>query len=136
MLNYNTVYALSTSAEEAYKAFSGEAWAKAIQVSVQGMATIFLVLALMWGILGIFKLVFAKKEPKAEKKVSTPAVENTPSVIEEESTVGDDAELVAIITAAVAAYRASESDGVEASDGFRVVSFKRASQNRSWNSRK
>ena len=136
MLNYNMLYALSTSADETYKAFSSEAWAKAIQVSVQGMATIFLVLVLMWCVLGIFKLVFAKKEPKVKKESPTPVVENPPSVAVEECNASDDAELVAIITAAIAAYRASESDGGESADGFRVVSFKRASQNRSWNSRK
>ena len=43
----------------------------------------------------------------------------------------NDAELVAIITAAVAAYMAEE--GTEYAGGFRVVSFKRVRGGRTWN---
>ena len=134
MLNYNMIRALSEAADQTYKAFSTEAWIKAIQVSVQGMATIFFVLILMWGVLGIFKIVFAKKDNKA-KKPSAPIVEAPASepLAEEES--ADESELIAVITAAVAAYREAESNGAT-DNGFRVVSFKRASQNRSWNSNK
>ena len=49
----------------------------------------------------------------------------------------DDGELIAVITAAIAAYRASE-EGLTGDDvnGFRVVSFKRATKGRAWNSNK
>ena len=45
----------------------------------------------------------------------------------------NDAELVAIITAAVAAYMAEE--GTEYTGGFRVVSFKRVRGGRTWNAK-
>ncbi len=128
-------YALAISPNQAYEAFSSDAWATAILVAVQGMATIFLVLASMWGILGIFKLVFAKKEKKVDEPV---AVKQEPVEIKTEepvATATDDAQLIAVITAAVAAYRASEGES-DQTGSFRVVSFKRASANRSWNSNK
>ena len=55
----------------------------------------------------------------------------------EEGGAADDGELIAVITAAIAAYRASE-EGMSAAEagGFRVVSFKRASTGRAWNSNK
>ena len=134
MLNYNMAYALSTAADQTYKAFSGEAWAKAIQVSLQGMATVFLVLILMWGVLGIFRIIFTKKDNK-EKNSSAPVVEAPAPEPQAEDESVDETELIAVITAAVAAYRAAESDGAS-DNGFRVVSFKRASTNRSWNSNK
>ena len=91
---------------------------------------IFSVLGLLWAVLSIFKLVMVGKAPKAKKEntVATPA-----PVAEAESVVADDGELVAVIAAAIAAYRASE--GMDASDAsaFRVVSFRRAANGRAWN---
>ena len=60
------------------------------------------------------------------------AAEPEPTVVQT-----DDGELVAVITAAIAAYRSSE-EGLtgEAAGGFRVVSFKRAAGGRAWNSNK
>ncbi len=130
-------YALSTDINAKFKAFSGEAWAEAGKVTLLGLGMIFAVLALLWLVLSVFKLLFVKSggkkpiEKKTEKApVAEPAPVSTPTASEDEA-------LVAVITAAIAAYRASEEgmDSAQA-DGYRDVSFKRAGRGRSWNSNK
>ncbi len=143
-MNIQTIaaYALSTGADMKYKAFSPEAWAKAAEVTLMGMGLIFVVLSVLWFVLYIFKLVFAKNTVSDKKKnaeeaktaVTAAPTEQTSTAV----TVGsDDGELVAVLTAAIAAYRASE-EGCEGEsvNGFRVVSFKRAAKGRAWNSNK
>ena len=130
-------YALSVSSDTKYTAFSADAWAKAAEVTVLGMGMIFAVLAILWLVLAVFKNIFAKdtaKGQKPEKKEPTPVAEPEPIAVTPQT---DDGELVAVISAAIAAYRASE-EGVtgEAVNGFRVVSFKRAAGGRAWNSNK
>ena len=135
-----TARALNVSADTVYKAFSPEAWMKAIEVTVVGMGMIFAVLALLWGVLGLFKVFFAKdsgkkvKEKADLKKAVEVAVEETlvENVQEDASAAQDDGELIAVITAAIEAYRASEG-GAENAGGFKVVSFRRASNARGWN---
>ena len=131
-----TSYALSVGSDTKYQAFSGDAWAKAAEVTVLGMGMVFAVLAILWGVLAIFKLVFAKeKKPSNTVKAEVPkAAEPAPVAVE---AVTDDGELIAVITAAIAAYRASE-EGMSQTEagGFRVVSFKRAGTGRAWNSKK
>lgn len=118
------------------------------QTVVLGMGMVFAVLALLFGILSIFKLVFAGKTPKAPKEKKPTAAEKKAAVTS--SSAPDDAiaaviaasiqavredenqQLVAVITAAVSAYRASEGEN----GAFRVVSFKRAGGARAWNARK
>ena len=126
---------LSISPDTKYPAFSVDSIAKAAEVAVLGLGMVFLVLAILWGVLAIFKVVFggekkAKKEPV--KEVSAPAAVAEPEPVAEQ----DDGELIAVITAAIEAYRASESGGDEDyAGGFRVVSFKRAGAGRPWNSK-
>lgn len=118
------------------------------QTVVLGMGMVFAVLALLFGILSIFKLVFAGKTPKAPKEKKPTVAEKKAAVTS--SSASDDAiaaviaasiqairedenqQLVAVITAAVSAYRAAEGE----SGSFRVVSFKRAGSARAWNARK
>ena len=105
---------------------------------VLGMLMIFVVLALLWGILSIFKLVFAGSTPapkkQQEKVEKTVVTETTAPVAASAPAQTDDGQLVAILTAAVAAYMADE--GIEApAGGFRVVSFKRVQGGRAWNSK-
>ncbi len=118
-------------------AFSSDRLELAGQVTIIGMLMVFAVLAILWGVLAIFKLIFAKAPktekakpapaPKVDKEVGKPA---TPAPV----AVTDDAQLVAVITAAVAAYRAAENpDG--APTGFRVVSYRRTNGGRAWNSK-
>ena len=105
------------------------------QTVVLGMGMVFVVLALLWGILSVFKLVFAGKSPKEPKpvkqKVEKPAAKVTqaPAVKKQ-----DDGELVAVITAAVAAYMAESGEQVPVG-GFRVVSFTRVRGGKPWNSK-
>ena len=83
-----------------------------------GMATIFAVLCLIWLALSLFKIFFhdskAKDRSSAVKVVETEAV---PEAIPAET---DDAEIIAVIAAAIAMAE-SENSGLK----FRVVSFKR-----------
>ncbi len=106
------------------------------QTPLLGMGMVFAVLAILWGVLAIFKLVFAGKTPKEPKPVKVKPVEQTSvqTVAPAPVAQSNDAELVAIITAAVAAYMAEE--GTDAySGGFRVVSFKRVRGGRTWNTK-
>ena len=110
-------------------AFSAERLALAGQMTLIGMGMIFAVLSILWGVLAIFKLIFVKPAPK--KAEPSPVVAPAPEPVAEES---NDEELIAVITAAVAAYRASE-DPAATEGGFRVVSFRRANGGKAWNSK-
>ena len=110
---------------------------KAGLMIIQGMGMVFLVLAVLWLVLLVFKKVFYKeggkpaKAPKAEAPVApvTPAVPAAPV-----APATDDGQLIAAITAAVAAY--IESDPALSSQfasGFRVVSFTKKNGKSSWN---
>ena len=106
------------------------------QTPLLGMGMVFAVLATLWGVLSIFKLVFAGKTPKAKKEAPAPKVTEVPKAaqtVEAPKANEDDLALIAILTAAVAAYRAEEG---EADGGFRVVSFKRTGNVRAWNAKK
>lgn len=101
----------------------------AIKVTVQGMLMIFAVLALLWGVVAIFK-VFLHDIPEkraAKKQAMAAAVAKATEVQEPEAVapVEDDGEIVAAITAAIAAMLESEEYADEFASGFRVVSFKR-----------
>ena len=106
--------------------FSAERWAYAGTMLIQGIGMVFLVLAILWMILLIFKKVFYKNPNEVKKDAKAPAA---PAVVEAASAVEpatDSGELIAVITAAVAA--AIESDPALTSQfagGFRVVSFKK-----------
>ena len=127
---------------ETFAPFSAEAWSYAGQMTLLGMGMVFAVLAVLWMILGIFKLIFVGPSPKVqpskktEKTVGTVDVPAPKAPAQPKPTVNipteaaeDDAVIAAVITAAVAAYMAEQ--GVS-ENGFRVVSFKRASK-RAWN---
>ncbi len=111
------------------------------QVPLLGMLMVFSVLAILWGVLAIFKLIFAGKTPKAPKPEKAPKATKA----EPDTKKTDDGELMAVLSAAVAAHQSSdeiiavlsaavsayrEAEG-ESSD-FRVVAFKRQNS-RAWN---
>jgi sodium pump decarboxylase gamma subunit len=109
------------------------------QTVVLGMGMIFSVLGLLWAILAIFKLVFVGKAPKEPKAKPTPAaVEQKPAAsvapAANVASAQDDGALIAVITAAVAAYIADSGEQVPAG-GFRVVSFARVRGGKPWNSK-
>lgn len=110
-------------------AFSPVRFSKAGLMIIQGMGMVFLVLAILWIVLMIFKKVFYKEPKTTAKKVEEPA----PAAPVSAAPANDDA-LVAAITAAVAAY--IDSDPALSSQfagGFRVVSFKKKNGKTSWN---
>lgn len=131
MLN---IYALADAAEvvDYGGAFSAERLALAGQMTLIGMGMIFAVLAILWGVLAIFKLIFAR-EPKKNKQEAAPMAE-APAEAVAEPVATDGGELIAVITAAVAAYRAAE-EGTADAGSFRVVSFRKTNGGRAWNSK-
>ena len=126
--------ALYTAGQDLGGAFSPERLALAGEMTLLGMGMVFAVLAILWAVLAIFKLVFAKPEPKKVSKPE-PVAEVAPVVTPEPvAYVAGDDELVAVITAAIVAYRQNEEPGV-APGGFRVVSFRRANGGKAWNAK-
>ena len=109
-----------------------------LQVFVVGLATTFVVLIILWLALLLFK-VFAydipqkkakKMAEKAASKVEATPAEEAPVAVEEIENE-DDTQLIAVITAAIAAYNAQSGNSLP----FRVVSFKRAGGANGWNSK-
>ena len=78
-----------------------------------GMAIVFSVLIIIWACLAVFKLYFSKYEAKPQETVAAPVVVEAPQSPTE-------AEIVAVIAAAIAAAEA-DSNGMK----FKVVSFRR-----------
>jgi sodium pump decarboxylase gamma subunit len=120
--------------------FSAESWSYAGQMTLLGMGMVFAVLGLLWMILTVFKLVFVGKdknksslssaeESRSQRKAAAPRT-NTVTEVASQPSVQSDEEIAAVITAAITAYMAEQ--GIPA-DGFRVVSFKRVKNGRSWN---
>ena len=116
-------------------AFSAERWAYAGKMTLLGMLMIFAVLGVLWGVLSLFKIVFAGKTPRKEKKEAPIAQEKTVATVSSAAPVAapqDDLALIAVLTSAVSAYREAEGENGD----FRVVSFRRTSNGRAWNSKK
>ena len=135
-------------------AFSPARLKKAGIMLLQGMGMVFLVLALLWIVLLIFKVAFykdpakiaakeaakkAKKAAKGKKGTEAEQVEAAPAPVAPveaapaapAAPVASDDQLIAVITAAVAA--AIDSDPALSSQfasGFRVVSFKKTEKSR------
>jgi len=132
---------------------SGLSWNERISTSVtvtlQGMLTIFCVLALLWGTIELMHCLMPKKKgEKVREKTEKPAKEKKPkekpaTQKKAESTAATPNEQDAAIAAAIAASMAAYEDGgatvaaiiaaisAERAEegetgGFRVVSFKRA----------
>lgn len=101
----------------------GELMTKAAMDTLMGMMTVFAVLILIsiiiWAMGGIPKLqAKLAKKPESKKEES---IDNTiAQIVEKEESTEDDTELVAVITAAIAAYEGSQS-----TDGFVVRSIRK-----------
>ncbi|MBQ2384765.1 MAG: OadG family protein [Clostridia bacterium] len=116
-------------------AISAETLEMMWQMPLLGMGMIFAVLAILWAVLVLFKFIFAKPEPKKKSEPVAPKAE--PVVIPEPvvaPAANNDAELIAVLTAAIVAYEASQGNEV-APEGFRVVSFRRTNGGKAWNSK-
>ncbi len=95
-------------------------------VTLQGMLTIFAVLAILWGAVELMHRILHREMPKtAEKKDETAVAVTTVGDTEVDAAPAtDDGAIIAAITAAITAARANEGN----TGAFRVVSFKRISK--------
>lgn len=102
-------------------------WGSALLVAVLGMVIVFIVLSLIMGVLIIMEKVFAPKKavPKKEKEVTAVQV---PAVKEVKK---DDSELIAVLTAAVAACLGG--NGVS-SGKFKIKSYRKLGASSQWSS--
>lgn len=106
-------------------------------VTLQGMLAIFLILAILWGVIEIMHLLFHKGEKQKKKEkvsaISKPKESQALAPNANDSAVAaaiaaalaaseDNGATVAAITAAISAMRAEQG----LTGGFRVVSFQRA----------
>lgn len=111
--------------------FSAERIKYAVLVSVQGMAMIFFVLSILWGVVALMKVILhdipAKKA--AKQAALAKAVEVAAAPLEQPIAISepeeDEGEIVAAITAAIAVMLQSEEYKGQFESGFRVVSFTR-----------
>ena len=87
-----------------------------------GMGTTFAILIFLSLVISLFKLI---PNPEDRAKREEAPVDNAVSQIAEREELSNDDELVAVITAAVAAYEASNGGQAVTSDGFVVRSIRR-----------
>ena len=87
------------------------------QILLIGMAAVFTVLCIIWGVLTLFKFAFTSKQNV--KKNETPTTSAQPTANKVQKT--DESEIVAVIAAAIAMAENESGNNVK----FRVVSFKR-----------
>ncbi|MBQ3708844.1 MAG: OadG family protein [Clostridia bacterium] len=119
----------------------GEKLALCGRMILTGMGTVFLVLCILWAVIAIFGAV-AKAQAKRERERIMEQVKNSPAPNDAKRSVPetapastdeieeDDGALIAVITAAIEAFRAAEG---AAPGSYRVVSFKRKNTRKSWN---
>ena len=91
-----------------------------LETALLGMGVIFSVLIILWAVLSVFKLIFyrpAKTEKKAEAQPVTAEAAQVQAA--DSATEINDEELVAVITAAIAAMTDKPATS------FKVVSFRR-----------
>lgn len=103
----------------------GERVAYSGKMLLIGLGTVFLVLALLWGALELFRRFLESREAsgEAETPAAAPAPVQAPAAPAPVAVQTSNDEVIAVITAAVAAAMAEENGGVV--PGFRVVSFRR-----------
>lgn len=118
-----------TTEEDLGGIFSFKRIEYAISVTLMGMLMVFSVLALLWGVIAVFK-VFLYDIPEKRKAKKIALASAVAQVAQPEPELApvpqeDEGEIVAAITAAIAAVLESEEYAGEFASGFRVVSFKR-----------
>ena len=90
-----------------------------------GMAfTILIIISLIISLFPVFIGGGNKKKKESDKEITQKAMDNTISQIAEQEDLSSDAELVAVIAAAIAAYEGSAS-----TDGFQVRSIRKVNTN-------
>ena len=130
----------------AAQTFAYDTWAEKFalcgRMILTGMGTVFLVLATLWAVIAVFGAV-AKMSERREQQRIMEEVRNSPApndmnkrapaapVPEPEEAPGEDyGALIAVITAAIEAYRAAEG---KPAGSYRVVSFRQKKTKKSWN---
>ncbi len=90
-----------------------------------GMGMAFAILIIISLIISLFPLLFGGKKKKvSDKEIAQQAIDNTTAQIADKEDLAGDAELVAVIAAAIAAYEGSAS-----TDGFQVRSIRKVNTN-------
>ena len=105
-----------------------EALATGLQTTVLGMLTVFAVLVIIMSVLYVFAAVFGKKNSDAETKetVSKPVEVKTTEIVE--NNVVNEEELIAVLTAAVAASLNTSTYNLQ------IKSYRRVGNSKpSWN---
>jgi len=129
-MNINPVFLADKAVDYSEKMDMADAVSFGIETVLLGMGVVFSVLIILWAVLSVFKLIFYKpaaseSKPSANEKKQKPAEEAAPELVPELVPAvpeTDNAELVAVITAAIA----SMLDAPQTS--FRVVSFRRTAK--------
>ena len=104
-----------------------------LRVTLLGMGTCFLVLGILWGVLALFKVIFARDSKHPAKALPQDDTKQIPEADVSETKSADDGELIAVLTAAAYAYLEAESAAAGAEPAktkFRVVSFRRTGSER------
>ena len=105
------------------------------EMLLRGMGTVFMVLIILFVILKIFGAVFGgatKEKPQsapAPKAAKAEAPAPAPAPVQTAAPAQDDSQLIAVITAAIAAY---QSESGKPNLPFRVVSFTRKNNASGW----
>jgi len=122
----------------------GEKFALCGRMILTGMGTVFLVLAILWGVIAVFGAVARLSERREQQRIMEevrnspapndmkPAPAREPFPEPEEDAGEDPGALIAVITAAIEAYRAAEG---KPAGSYRVVSFRQKKTKKSWNGR-
>lgn len=134
-MNFSSIF-LDANAEGLHQLTTvGEKFSLGLKVMALGMATVFAVLAILWVILLLFRVVFYReKKPELKKAAPAPAPVKAPAPTPvPEAGAEDNGAIITAITAAIAAYTAGDE---EFATGFRVVSFRRAEHASPWNKSK
>ena len=95
---------------------TGQKMYKAVMNTIIGMGTVFIVLIFISFIIGLFKYISVYENRKKEQKEDTASVGVDNAIAQivsnEEENVEDDLELIAVITAAIAASEGTSTDGL------------------------
>ncbi|SEK28586.1 MULTISPECIES: OadG family protein [unclassified Butyrivibrio] len=96
-----------------------------------GMGMAFTVLIIIALVISAFPLInkITEKKPESAKEIAQKSMDNVTSQIAEKEELSDDAELIAVISAAIAAYEGSSSAG---GDGFVVRSVRKVGKASNW----
>lgn len=95
---------------------------QALMNTLMGMGTVFIVLIFISFLISLFKYINKIGSGKQTVEVKPASAPVPVQMVEEEEELADDTELAAVITAAIAAYAGTSSEG------FQVRSIKRAAK--------